>query len=244
MTDFEIDFALRPLAELLAATPAAARSWGGLSEGSYRLRLGDARLLEYAAGEPVRHAVVRLHEDLLGMLPNVLEPVPADVASAFDEGSLAQTALRLQRALEETGDDQDAALDEELLEAAAVLAGRQLDTSYLEPVAGIWLWRHDAGIRVEWDHRAAGEGGGPTWAATEGRSELDLAAFVAAIESFHERFLAQMEARLGELGSLAAVGSPGEIARDHMWRRGRLEAARSRRADAGDFRNVRAVLAR
>jgi hypothetical protein len=89
-----INFTLTPLAaiEPWGQPPDLNLHWFGLSEGAYHLELGDVRLLEYREelGWPryVEYSLARLHEDLLEMVPYVLQPLPAEVVGRLPGGSL------------------------------------------------------------------------------------------------------------------------------------------------------------
>ncbi|MCC6522745.1 MAG: hypothetical protein IT373_08805 [Polyangiaceae bacterium] len=253
MTDFELEYTLssHPALGPGGPPPEGRPTWAALSGGSYSIRVGDVHLLHYAAdfgGHAVEHPVVRLHEDVLGMLPAVCEPVPDDVVLAFAPGSLGDAARRLRTAsdaLDELDESAEATL---LLEASAVLAGRQLDTGYLDPSADLWLWRHADLVTIEWDNRAKLVAGQCVWSSEVGRRELAWAAFVGAVERFHERFCSDRGGRVAELAArYVAAGRPhdaAELEREHAWRKGRLAAALSRRCDAGDWRHVRQALRR
>jgi hypothetical protein len=64
-----------------------ALRWFGLTDGQYWIQAGNSTLFEYnqpvqTAGGPqyCDYQVVRLHEDLLEMLPYILEPIPPSLA--------------------------------------------------------------------------------------------------------------------------------------------------------------------
>ena len=62
------------------------------SYGSYCIQVEGHRLLEYATGvERVTYQVARLHDDVLEMLPDVLDAVPESVVAHFRDGSLLAT---------------------------------------------------------------------------------------------------------------------------------------------------------
>lgn len=201
-----LNFKLAPLEDF---TPRAypgnpGLSWSGLTQGEYWMRAGESRLLEYgeharAAGAPryCTHPVARLHEDLLGMLPHILEPVPASLVpylsgseaaawweayEAWYDGSIASMhQARLQRI---DGD------------AHGLLYGRMLDTSYLAPLTNITIWSDDENIYFAWDNRAGTLNGLPAWAAQYGEFQMQRREFLAEVQSFHTRLIEQMEGRI------------------------------------------------
>jgi hypothetical protein len=170
------EFTLKPLNEMVpwGTPPDLNIHWFGLTDGSYFVDLGQIHLLEYVSslGIPVHveYQVARLHEDLLEMLPAVLSPIPTSVIRGFTNGSLAATLADLRRAWS----DSDTAASEQLALAAETLGRRQLDTAYLSPSAGIWLWSSGDQVVVEWDNRGRLFQGVPAWTATVGRHEIPV----------------------------------------------------------------------
>ncbi len=201
-----LNFKLAPLEEF---TPRAypgnpGLSWSGLTQGEYWMRVGESRLLEYgerarAAGAPrhCAHPVARLHEDLLGMLPHILEPVPAalmpylsgDLAAAWCEAYEAWYDSNLAR-MHQPGPQR---IDGD---AHRMLHGRMLDTSYLAPLTNITIWSDDENIYVPWDNRAGVLDGVPAWAAQYGEFQMPRREFLAEVQSFHTRLTEQMEGRI------------------------------------------------
>jgi hypothetical protein len=194
------EFELAPLDEVpvWGTPPDLSLGWFGLSWGQYWLDLGTARLLEYspAARLPgltrfVDYQVARLHEDLLQMLPDILEPLPADVVVGLEDGSLAVTAGRLSQAA-----DAEQQPREILEEALYVLYRRFFDTAYLAPRADIWMWSRGETVVVEWDHRGRMIEGAPAWTASHGRREMATSEFRQQVTTFHRKFMAAMQERI------------------------------------------------
>lgn len=215
------DFELAPLeSHTSAAHPAnPALSWYTLTQGEYWITVGNSILLEYAeaartGGTPryCRYPVARLHEDILTMLPCILEPVPAtlvqylagDDAAAwweayetwYDRGFGAGPDPRLQRI---DGD------------AHGLLYGRVLDTSYLAPLTSVTIWSDDENVHFAWDNRAGILDGVPAWTAVHGEFHMPRREFLAEIQSFNNRLVEQMAGRIEQLRSGAL---PPEIAID------------------------------
>lgn len=160
--------------------------WFALSSGTYSIDLGTHRLFEYADGLPVDYFLARLHEDLLQRLPEILDPIPAELAERFLEGS----ALVTWHALSETTED----LDDPVFDALEGFRVRALDSLYLTPRAHILQWRRGDEIIVEWDHR-----GFETcpWSATGlGRVAIPVERYLAGLRRFHEELMAQMAGRV------------------------------------------------
>jgi Family of unknown function (DUF5984) len=243
------EFKLAPLEaiEPWGDPPNLALHWFGLSDGSYYLDLGAARLLEYAArnGWPrfVEYQLARIHEDILSMLPDVLEPIPLPVRLRFRDGSLGDTLRHLRTAselLDGADPDLDAALD--------ALGSRLLDTAYLSPGAGIWIWSHAMKIVIEWDNGDRLVDGSRAWTATRGRHELARDDFVEEVGDFDRRLMAAMEERVHQVRD---TWNRPDVTLDYdrleveqHERRGWLDASLRRCPGTPDWQSVRRGLSR
>jgi hypothetical protein len=201
------NFRLRPLGEIQPWENPAGKQlgWFALTDGEYWIEAGAARLFEY--GERVRrergfphfcdYHVSRLYEDVVEMLPGVLEPVPPDLRpyillSVRGEWNGAVTAwLEGHRA--ELGDE---AYREARETAHGWLRRRWLDSAYLRPSARIQMWSDEERVHVEWDNLDKMAEGVPVWTATAGAWDLPRAQFVAELQSFHDRLMAEMAERV------------------------------------------------
>lgn len=196
-------FELTPLDEITpwGKPPDLSLSWFGLSLGLYHLDLGETRLLEYLPQVPlprfVDYQLARLHEDVLSIFPNVLEPIPHAVFRQFQGGSLGATHRALNDIWfeREQGRDPDPDLDF----AIETLRGRVLDTSYLSPGAGIWMWSYDDTTVIEWDNRDRLYNGQRVWTADHGRHELPRKDFIDEVRSFNTRLITAMEDRIRQI---------------------------------------------
>lgn len=184
-----------------------AISWFGLSQGEYWIRVGESVLLEYAesarADRASRHCsypVARLHEDLLGMVPYILEPVPKHLVpylSGNDAGVWWEAyELWYERNL---GGMHDTDLQQVDSDAHRLLYGRMLDTSYLAPLTSIVMWSDDENVYLGWDNRAGMVNGHAAWAAQYGEFQMPRREFLAELQSFHTRLIEQMEGRLEQV---------------------------------------------
>jgi len=195
-----VKFELAPLEtiEPWGSPPNLALHWFGLSDGSYYFDLGATRLLEYGMGGNwprfVEYQLARIHEDLLSMLPDVLEPIPAAVMLHFRDGSLVSTLRHLQEVRE--SDDAAAPDFDPALEA---LGSRLLDTAYVSPSAGVCIWSYDAKTVIEWDNRDRLVDGKCAWTAARGRRELARDEFVEEVRTFHVRLMAAMAERVQQV---------------------------------------------
>jgi hypothetical protein len=196
-------FRLRPVAEVSPwGGPDRRLHWFGLTDGWYWIEIDGLELLRYAPqtlqwrdgdgpavlNPYVDYYVVRLWEDVLGLLPSVLEPVPDDLAEFM------------------SSDPDDwvwpgEAPGEAQAEAAAEWHGSHvLDVGYLRCPPRIWWWRRIAGshdhMTAAWKHKS----GEIEFAAPRtGQATVRTSAFVAAVEELDRELLAAMEQRVTEL---------------------------------------------
>jgi len=171
-------------------------SWFGLTYGSYCIEVEGHRLLEYATGmERVTYQVAPLHDDILEMLPDVLDAVPGSVVARLHGGSLLATREALLVIANKRP------LEDPLWDALEGFRLRCLNTFYLKPAANIALWRHQDEVVIEWDNRSFLIAGEPAWSAIQGRVSVSVERFKASVTDFHERFVSSMRARIAEVTS-------------------------------------------
>lgn len=160
-------------------------SWFSLTDGWYEIKAGGHHLLRHRDGTHVDYYVVRLWEDVLDALPEVLEPVPDDLVPflAGDPSTWLPT-------------------DSPETEAAADWHGQHsLDMGYLQSAPHIRWWRtvSESGgdlMTVTWTHAQD---------VDDGRVTLPTTDFVAAVTGLHRDLFAAMEARVT---TLEATGPP------------------------------------
>lgn len=212
MSEPLFDFRLRPLDEIQpwGAPDDPNLHWFALSDGCYWLNVGGQRLLEYSEqlqaefGFPryCDYQVVRLHEDMLGMLPEVLAPVPPELREFAERG---REYLDAWASPPESGADADW---DRLDHALTWLGRRTLDSLYLSPGAHIWMWSDERDVHIQWDNRGIHAHGVPAWSAGCGSFSLSRVDFVDEVKGFHTRFMLQMAERVR---FLLATGAPPGI---------------------------------
>jgi hypothetical protein len=189
---------LRPITEILPWGPSRQLHWFGLTDGWYWIEIDDLELLHYApqtvqkyfgdgpgAATPyIDYYVVRLWEDMLSLLPAVLEPVPDDLAEFMSSDPGDWTSP-----------------DEAPAQAAAQwYDSHVLDMGYIGCPPAIRWWRRTASSRddtiVAWQHRP----GKIEFAAPRtGQATTPTSAFVGAVEELDRELLSAMEERIAEL---------------------------------------------
>jgi len=205
------NFALSPLADISPWGPQEnpSLSWFGLTEGQYWIQTEPHTLLEYddrvqALGVTryCGYQVARLHEDLMDMLPYILEPVPV----ALTQYISVATNSDWQRNFAAWCDKYDRHLDlanyRKVLDNSIMWkANRKLDLAYLSPAADIWIWSDALNVHIEWDNTGKLVNGQPAWTASQGACHLPRARFMAEVHEFHWQLMTQMQNRVDSIRS-------------------------------------------
>lgn len=206
-----INFELTPLNEVKpwGATNNQSLSWFGLTDGQYWISVGQDSLFEYSeharnvgGGRYCEYQVVRLCEDILDMLPSIMEPVPPTLVQYLSGDSGNAWRAKLSSWSNEHID----VVDEEewwrLIELAGSLSlNRFLDSAYLSPSTSILMWPDEKSVHIEWDNRGKIIDGKPAWSASMGLFQMPREDFVREVESFHFRLIEQMTSRVSQVVS-------------------------------------------
>lgn len=207
------DFHLSPLEEVQAwgNPPDLRLSWFGFTEGSYRIKVGSEYLLNYsnefvaywnqkfpkASNKSlVDYYVVRLWEDILDMLPHVLEPLPNPIVSLFSKNEMAWFEWE-QNAIcwVEDQPDEDQAI--EIFEDAIWWQRvRCLDAGYLQNSPRIWIWSTPQWVIVSWDNSDIAVDGMCVWSVGRGHYRMQRSEFIDEVCSFHNKLMGQMAERV------------------------------------------------
>lgn len=233
-----IGFKLLPIAKIQPWGEPGSMSlhWFGLTDGCYWIEAGENRLFEYSedaqaagAGRYSEYYVVRLYEDLIDMLPHILEPVPSSLIQYLS----GDTAIQWRANFDAWCDSSDG-LDEDrfyqLVDDATTWSGaRHLGSAYLSPSVNISIWSDAENVCLEWDNRDRLVDGKPAWSALRGIYRIPRLEFIEEIRSFHNRLMEQMserveEVRSGVLSSDISIDIPA-LVREHDQRSRTLEDA-------------------
>ncbi|MFI0803373.1 DUF5984 family protein [Amycolatopsis lurida] len=230
-------FRLRPLAEVEPWGDHRLH-WFALTDGWYWIEVNGHKLFQHPSNAdtgqpvPVDYYVVRLWEDLLEVLPSVLEPVPADLADRMTSDLDAWCGADVEGA--------EAALD--------WYSSHFMYTSYLVASPSILWWRSVGGrdtITVDWRHTA--EHGLDCTVPGQGRASVPTELFLRAVEEFDRELIAAVGRRITEI---EACGPDPDIQLDleqlrheHQQRSGSLTAA-IQHIHATDWTAVREGVAR
>ena|SRR6266568_1937121 len=196
--------------------------WFGLTDGWYWLQMNendeffrystdllahweknypeDPTLLPYAD-----YYVVKLWEDILELLPLILEPLPPKLAHMLETVEQVsrwhECIKQWEKALgiEDKGEEEE---DEEMwetyLQATMWWHERLLDTGYLTASPHLWFWNDGHSIHGFWDNSQLCIENIPAWDAQRGQSQLIYAQFLDEVASFHTRLFSAMEERIQE----------------------------------------------
>lgn len=196
-----IDFDLTPIEDVGPwGTPGDhSLTWFGLTEGRYWINAGADTLLEYSehanrndADRYCDYYVARIYEDVVHMLPAVLEVVPPDLRK-YVAGNSGREWIETYNSWSGQNLDEDAGNEASDVadRAASLFSERLLNTGYLSPPATILMWSDETDVHIEWDNRDKFIDGILAWSATSGNFNLPREQFVKEVESFRTRLLEQ-----------------------------------------------------
>lgn len=189
--------------------------WFGLTLGEYWIRAGTDTLFEYkeptgtsASGRYCEYQVSRLYEDVLEIIPAILEPVPTDLIRYISGDSARQFENRIcewEESSEESAEGSDRW--DRVYEASLWIAERSLDSGYLTVSSGIRIWSDESVVNIEWDNRDRLRDGRDVWSAKHGSYALSRDNLLQEFISFHERLMMQMGERVDEVlsGAITSV---------------------------------------
>jgi hypothetical protein len=190
--------------------------WFGLTGGQYWIQAGAHRLFEYSKAAQARsnvprfcdYQIVRLYEDVIGLAPNALEPVPEELRRyiSLDESKpWNHYWAKWCESMDAIGASQDAM---SLLDDAGPWIGRRtLDSAYLTPSANIVLWSDQDSVHIQWDNRNKLLQECQAWSTQFGSWQLPRAKFMDEVRSFHDRLMEQMAQRISQVEAGALTGS-------------------------------------
>lgn len=212
-----IEFMLRPLAEIQPWGPPddPRLSWFGLSDGVWWINAGDQRLFEYSP-DAVRnfegprycdYQIVRLHEDLLDLMPHALQDIPPELVPSIALGSRESWNADWQRWMAALPDGHLCDADWDLIHSAGSwIDARTLDSGYLSPSFDLRIWSSQGQVHLEWDNRTKLIEDVCAWSAVVGSFVLPADEFLSGVRDFHQRFMDAMAERVEEVRHGALQG--------------------------------------
>lgn len=212
------EFQLSPIEEIRpwGNAPNQSLSWFGFTFGEYRIKVGEEYLLNYSdvfanylntefpeypyQTTLIDYQVVRLWEDILDILPSILEPVPEELHHFLDSGYENYSALRsLVKDWQESQIVRGISENENWKIAEKVdfwLDERWLDSAYLSPSTQIWIWSDENAVIFSWDNRDIKVENAPVWSATYGNYRITKEDFINEVRKFDNNLISQMKERV------------------------------------------------
>jgi hypothetical protein len=175
--------------------------WFGLTSGRYwvstplgeALRYTEEQLKLWALPSPyVDYQVARIFEDLQYVLPQVLEPVPPDIAAIVSDDSWF---ARAENWIEGSGNE--AERSDLCYEATEWYLERKLDSSYLVNGPVFHFWRVNDEVLVRW--APTGENWNGIWLTPQGKFTVSAGEFKSAVYEFLHGVLAAMQDRVDSI---------------------------------------------
>jgi len=191
--------------------------WFALTQGNYRLKVGNDYLLNYTNDfheyltekhpqntQPkntcVDYYVVRLWEDILDILPDVLEPVPKELQHFLELGyenykALNERALDWQEFEIKNGANKDRTWS--ILELATNwLNNCWLDSGYILYSPKIWIWSDENDVVINWDNSEIKIENIYVWTATKGNYRINKNDFINEVREFNKHLFDEMKERV------------------------------------------------
>jgi hypothetical protein len=203
------NFELTPIHKLMPwGNPGEySMHWFGLTDGHYWIEVDGVDLLKLTEeiralwkheGFPyIDYQVARLFEDLLEMLPHILEPLPPDISDLIATSAKEVQLQRHWRSLLQKGGEN---IDIQLSDAVQWWGMRRLDFGYLRYCPRINFWREGDMIFIRWDCRVKND---PekirVFVADSGTTSINAVEFIKQVRLFHDNLFQQMEQRVEDV---------------------------------------------
>ena len=184
-------------------------SWFGLTDGVYYLDVKGSQLFRYSEeiikqmrekhpnlrDTPfVDYQVVRLWEDILDLVADILVPIPDTLFRLVDT---PDSQRNFENSMRTRIDDDSSDKAIELYCTATDWIGRRKLTSlHLREGPNIWFFRDQDEITIRWDNEEKCIDGIQPWAETKGEARYSVTSFMAQVTSFHQRLIDAMETRV------------------------------------------------
>src|SRR5262245_36658809 len=169
-------------------------SWFGLTDGWYWLDCGGHELFRYSdsiikswehegrqpADPPyVDYQIVRLWEDVLDILPEVLSPIPLNLLQRIEPG--VESDLWYRQVFEYVFPEESEAsqvIQDKFGVATRWFGQRFLNSGYIKQGPRIWLWSDGKTVFIRWDNTDFVLDGHKLWTAQSGTYSLPVEKFV------------------------------------------------------------------
>lgn len=186
--------------------------WFGLTDGCYHMDVHGNKLFQYSE-EILAHwkaknhdlkncffvdyQVARFWEDVLEILPTILNPIPDELHRliATPEVQAAYEA-RMESSIDDTAEEEEIEL---FILATDWIRCRYFRSLHLVEGPSIFIFRHRDEITIRWDNEGKCIDGIKVWSNQKGEERFSIASFVMEVRSFHERLMEAMDSRLAAM---------------------------------------------
>lgn len=206
--------------------------WFWLTDGFYWMNVGSQRLFEFSdvvirywdmeiesdEQKCMDYQVVRFWEDMLEILPTIIQPVPKAVHKLFLQ-SHENYQENLNKWLDYVEVEENSGRYKEyelLCSVPFFMNGYSLSTAHLSSSPFVCFWRYQENgkdkIWIGWDftqtitdknnHQEI-----PIWSATKGFFEIDYQDFMNEFQKFNDEFLNKMQERIDDILSSETLKS-------------------------------------
>ncbi len=205
------NFQLKPIADIdpWGTEDNQTLHWFGLTDGWYWLDVGEQKLFHYTP-QLIQHwerqgyeqsnlpyadyNIARLWEDMVELLPIILEPLPSNLIQKMNVyGSWFDWLEKSHDWIENIEDER---LIDLYVDTCEWWDNRSLSTGHLTKGPSIAFWNDSQMIHIEWDNRGQEWHGVPVWTAQMGKFSLPTAHFIEELKSFDMRFMHAMRQRV------------------------------------------------
>lgn len=184
--------------------------WFGLTDGFYHLNVGKEQIYrntneilncrqdkypEYKNPDIyVDYQIVRLYEDFLDTLSDVLQPIQKEILALIDTHDKKCKLLNIIDYIYCSAEDYS--ILDDCDDAMEWRQRRHLSSMHLSYPPYVVMWRHENSITFRWDNKNNVEHDIPVWSSQGGEYQFSVAEFMHEVESFHNRFMSAMKERV------------------------------------------------
>jgi len=211
------EFELKPLGQIVpwVENNDLYLTWFGLTDSNYYMDVGKGRLFEYST-ELLRHRsknssddenhgspyfdyqVSSLHEDLLAILPDVLQEIPQALFDCIETGEKQKKWEYCLSSFADSYENEDPMEEIDFFDIYEEVTD-WLRCRKLVGIGGgpdILIFRFDQKVIIRWDSSDYSQDGISTWSASSGEFILPVENFVEEVRSFHNRLMKSMDDRV------------------------------------------------
>ncbi|MBN2520295.1 MAG: hypothetical protein JXB17_07320 [Bacteroidales bacterium] len=206
------EFKLKPLPEVLPWEHEGKKylHWFGLTDGIYYLNIKGNELYknskeylnylkknypESNIDTPyIDYQIVRLYEDFLEILPNVLHEIPDNLITLIKFPDSEKDFLNKYDFKEDEEADWDTYYN-----ATRWWGCRSLSSMHLQHSPIVQFWVENEMVHIRWNNSDQIENGIQIWESLKGEEEYSKDEFLNEVNNFHNRLMDEMEDRINEI---------------------------------------------